>query len=363
MFASSGTGNYLSVIRSFDYGNTWQEVITFPSNTEFPLDILIQNYDTIYIGTTNYIGGGGVYRSTDGGGIWEHIGLTDYYVSSLALNSSGDLFAGVRGGNSCPTVGVFKLPHGQSEWINVKDQELVTSMVINSKDEIYIGCSNLDEYEGGVRCSKNNGQTWENISPGIGDLDVIELVIDSEGYLYAGAKNTPTPLFKSNRSTEIPILDGAITYANAGGSPLASITVELAKEDSIVRDTLTNAQGYYLFRDIDTGTYTMNVTSHKPWGGVSAADVLLYRKHIANISSLSGIYLASGDVNGSGDLTAVDVLLIKKRIANIINAFPTGNWLFNNQPVMINGTNVTYNFSGICYGDANGSYMPPAGKK
>jgi len=360
MFATSGTGSYISVIMSTDYGNTWQEVITFPSNTEYPYDIAIQNQDTIYIGTTNYIGGGGVYRSTDGGDTWEHIGLTDCYVSSLAFNSSGDLFAGTRGHYSHYSKGVFILPSGQSEWININNDELVTSMVINSKNEIYIGCSNLDGILGGVRRSRDNGQTWENINAGMGNQDIEELVLDSEGYLYASVRNSPTPLFKSIRSTEIPILDGSITYANTNATPLSNTHVKLMQGDSIIRDTTTDATGYFYFTDINNGIYTINITPAKPWGGATAGDVLLYRKHIANISSLNSIYLASGDVNGSGDLTAVDVLLIKKRIAHLIDAFPAGDWLFNNQPVMINGTNVTYNFSGICYGDANGSYVPTA---
>ncbi|MCK9423427.1 MAG: T9SS type A sorting domain-containing protein [Bacteroidales bacterium] len=86
--------------------------------------------------------------------------------------------------------------------------------------------------------------------------------------------------------------------------------------------------------------------------------MLLYKKHIANITFLSGIFLASGDVNASGVLTAADVLLIKKRIAFVTNSFVVGDWLFNNNPVEINGANVTQNFNGLCFGDANGSYIP-----
>ena len=104
--------------------------------------------------------------------------------------------------------------------------------------------------------------------------------------------------------------------------------------------------------------YTLVPGALKPWGGVTALDVLMYQKHIAGISPLSGIYLASGDVNGSGTITAVDMLLIKKRIAGMTGSFPDGDWLFNNGPIIINGSNVNYNFDGICFGDANGSYVP-----
>ena len=54
MFAQSGTGSYINVIRSIDYGNTWEEVIIFPSNTESPYDIAIQNHVAL-----------GIYTATD----------------------------------------------------------------------------------------------------------------------------------------------------------------------------------------------------------------------------------------------------------------------------------------------------------
>jgi hypothetical protein len=357
-FNSTFIGIWGGIYKSDSVNSNWMQVLSF-GNYEVVNAIIEDTINGIlYAGTTNYLSGGGVYRSVDGGDTWENIGLINHYVSSLALNSSGDLFAGVRGGNSCPPPsGMFKLPHDQAEWINVKDQELVTSMVINSKDEIYIGCSNLDLYIGGVRRSMDNGQTWEMINTGMGNQNIGELVLDSEGYLYVVA-NSSTPLFKSINSTEALTLDGSITYANANATPLSNTHVQLMQEDFLIRDTITDAEGYFFFTNINSGTYTMLSSTTKPWGGVTASDILLYRKHIANISSLNGFYLASGDVNGSGDLTAVDVLLIKKRIANIITTFPTGDWLFNNQPVMVNGTNVTYNFNGICYGDANGSHVP-----
>jgi len=356
LFASSW-GNSSRILRSIDNGETWSEVFNTGDNSEPIYSIAIRNSDTIYAGTINFFEGGGMFRSVDGGSNWDTIGLYNFHVRALALNSKGDLFVGTYGHNTQYELsGVYAKYHNQNNWKKIASGYICT-VLINKFDDIFVATGNV---WGHVYTSKDNGASFQLLN-GIFPDEVSCLALDSAGYLYAASSN-PAYLAKSRESTTIITLDGSITYANAGDTPLASITVELAKGDSIVRDTLTNAQGYYLFRDIDTGTYTMNVISHKPWGGVSAADVLLYRKHIANISNLNGIYLASGDVNGSGDLTAVDVLLIKKRIANIINVFPTGDWFFNNQPVMVNGR-VTYNFKGICYGDANGSYVPPAGKK
>jgi len=156
---------------------------------------------------------------------------------------------------------------------------------------------------------------------------------------------------------------GTATYANTANTPLGGLTIKLKNSGgATVATTTTNTSGQYTFTAVPSGDYTLEVTTTKAWGGVTAADVLLYRKHIANIALLSGIYLASGDVNGSGSLTAADVLLIKKRIATITNSFTVGDWLFNNTPFTVGGSSVTQNFKGITYGDANGSYTPTGNK-
>ena len=158
-------------------------------------------------------------------------------------------------------------------------------------------------------------------------------------------------------------VSGVVTYANTANTPLSAITINLKNSGgSTVGTTTTNTSGAYTFSAVPAGNYSLEVLSTKPWNNVSALDVLLYRKHIANIALLTGIYLSSGDVNGSSTLTAADVLLIKKRIANIITTFPVGDWYFNNTPFTVGGGSVTQNFQGIVYGDANGSYTPTGEK-
>ena len=156
-------------------------------------------------------------------------------------------------------------------------------------------------------------------------------------------------------------VNGTLTYANSANTPMYGVTLNLKNEiGNTIGTIITDAFGNYNFVGISNGNYTLEPTTNKSWGGVTAGDVLLYKKHIASIISLSGIYFASGDVNASGSLTASDILLIKKRIASIISSFPSGDWLFNNGAINVNGSNVMYNFNGLVYGDANGSYIPTA---
>ena len=156
-------------------------------------------------------------------------------------------------------------------------------------------------------------------------------------------------------------VSGTIAYPNASTTPLSAVTLNLKNSSgTVVGTATTNASGLYSFSNVGNGSYTLAPSTTKTWGGVTASDVLLFKKHIGNIAFLQGIFLASGDVNGSGSLSAADVLLVKKRIGSLINSFSVGDWLFNNTPVTVNGANVTQNFNGLCYGDANGSFTPPA---
>ncbi len=191
-------GTWGGIIKSEPINTNWEQVLQL-ENTEVVRTIIENTYTgVLYAGTTNFIGGGGVYISTDRGDSWEHIGLMDHYVSALALNSNGDLFAGTKGHSYLGTGGVFVLHNGQGEWETLNNDELVTSMVINSEDDIYIGCSSLDYFGGGIRRSIDNGQTWEDISlESMYDNGIKNLILGPQEHLYAFEHNSPTPLYKS----------------------------------------------------------------------------------------------------------------------------------------------------------------------
>ncbi len=241
---------------------------------------------------------------------------------------------------------------------------LLTQIIdpLNNSTFLYIACS-MDDPDTPEIDGYTEGQTiiykvWDQSA---------NVEIEDVAHTFPYAPNFVFETFSQNETAIVALAasltysaSGTIKYPNGSQTPLAGLTVNLKDNSGAVIATIsTNSSGFYSFTGLVNGTYTLDVLTSKPWGGVSALDVLLYKKHIANVAYLSGIFLASGDVNGSGSLTASDVLLIKKRIAFVTNSFPLGDWLFNDTPIIINGNNVVQDFYGICYGDANGSYSNP----
>ena len=154
-----------------------------------------------------------------------------------------------------------------------------------------------------------------DLSPWAGNKDIR---IKFESYNYYGNDLYIDNIRIAPDTTLGRSISGKLTYPKSTPVPLNNVHLELKDNTgSLVASSVTNESGNYHFNGISDGTYFITPSYTKPWGGVTAADVLLYKKHIANISLLTGIFLASGDVNGTGTLTAADVLLVKKRIAAI----------------------------------------------
>jgi hypothetical protein len=167
------------VLRTLDGGQTWVEI--FNSTTpafEYVKDIIISTTGTIYLGLSGYSpDSGGVYKSEDDGATWELCGLFNHMVSSLALNSENDLFAGVWGG----VPGLHVLRNGENEWTNLLYGPSITDIAISSIGHIYLGSHGPN----GVIRSLDNGLTFEMVTDGL-VLGIINgLTIDINSYIYA----------------------------------------------------------------------------------------------------------------------------------------------------------------------------------
>ncbi len=154
-------------------------------------------------------------------------------------------------------------------------------------------------------------------------------------------------------------LDGFLTYDNATSTPLTNTTVRILQNGIVNKETPTNAQGYYYISEVNPGIYTTGGSSTKPWGGANAADGLAILQHFTGMITLTSLRKQAADVDATGFVNAADALMIARRFVGQINSFPSGNWLFSKDTVEIPyNTTVSHSFRGICFGDANGSFLP-----
>ena len=112
-------------------------------------------------------------------------------VQSLAINSTGHIFAGTSGG------GVFRSTDNGDSWTEVNTgltNHSIRSLAINSSGDIFAGTD-----DGGVFRSTDNGDSWTEINNGLTSAVVLSLAINSTGHIFAGTSGGG--VFRSLEST------------------------------------------------------------------------------------------------------------------------------------------------------------------
>jgi len=155
-------------------------------------------------------------------------------------------------------------------------------------------------------------------------------------------------------------VSGNVTYANGGSTALSIVTVNLMDGVVVVASDVSDGSGDYEFVDIPDGTYHIESSTLKAWGGLSMNDVQLARQHVVNpLVTLTGLHFLAGDVDEDGFVLMNDVMAMWQEQTGGIPGF-THFWIFEEPIVIVSGASVTQDFEGICSGDTDGSYVPPA---
>jgi ligand-binding sensor domain-containing protein len=135
--------------------------------------------------------GGGLFRSADGGELWEVVnrGLSDLGVRALVSGPDGDsLLVGTR-------VGVYRSDNGGSHWRaanrGLTDLDIQALVIGPGGRSLFAGT-----FTGGVFRSDDGGEHWWAVNQGLSDLDVRALVVGPDGQsLFAG---TGSGMFRSD---------------------------------------------------------------------------------------------------------------------------------------------------------------------
>ena len=174
VFAFNASGDIFAggsgVHRSMDNGNSW----TFLGNVlgnQGIRDLVINTSGTIFAATDRT-----VYSSTDNGDNWTfHLiaAFDGIDVISLATNSKGDVFAGMR------SDGMFRSTDNGNTWTEIRPREEIFDIVVNANDDIFIGTRSR------VLRSTDNGSSWVSAGGGINRPEVLALGVNSNNDLFA----------------------------------------------------------------------------------------------------------------------------------------------------------------------------------
>jgi hypothetical protein len=155
-------------------------------------------------------------------------------------------------------------------------------------------------------------------------------------------------------------VSGMLNYDNKNLTPMTNTKVYLeTPEGTKVDSAITDNSGAYIINNIKAGTYRLDGSATKKWGGVDPLDALLVNKYYTGLFKFTD-YLKkrASDVNGDKTTNPLDAMIINKRYVGLINKYPSPDWIFGNDTINV-GSNLSHNFLSLCRGDANASYTPP----
>lgn len=189
-------------------------------------------------------------------------------------------------------------------------------------------------------------------------------------------------------------VSGSVEYAfNNTNKHMHDVEVKLVGAQTYIGYTASNGNGSFQIPGVPNGTYTVYLSSPKPWGGVTSTDITLIGNHYRarNPIPLVGIKRLAADVVDNSTAAIIDQTNNDKNKVNSKRLTPsvlfqTGNWVFtkagdinqtgpsyvyahagnttanpawtafSNMTIIVAGGNVSQDFKALCYGDVDASY-------
>jgi len=242
-------------------------------------DIIINDSNGyIYVGSYN----SGIYLSIDSGITWSNP-LEERTVLSLALNKSGQLFAGEG-------VFIWISTDSGNTWSYISNSpQMTTSILVHSSGDIFTG-----GYGSSYAClyrSTDNGLSWEENGLPVGS----EIRINSDGSMFVG---TDYCLFRSVDNGDSWVLSKSGYYIRLLGENInGDIYASYGKD-------MYSSYGAYLIRSTDNGNTWTNISippkrSVRRMGFSPNGDIIICGDNIY-FSSDTGSTWISGGGKGKG---------------------------------------------------------------
>jgi hypothetical protein len=165
---AGGVDNLHGIIRSTDFGETWDTVHIFTNYGQENLKCITASTDGhIWAGTYNMFGDGSITFSTDLGETWSELNTPDFppywpWVFSLAVHPQGDLFAGFYG------CGLYRYSFSTQQWTLLTDPWVTPDDILFiGENRIFVGLEQDPNGFDGVIYSEDGGQNFEPLNSGI----------------------------------------------------------------------------------------------------------------------------------------------------------------------------------------------------
>jgi photosystem II stability/assembly factor-like uncharacterized protein len=220
VIVASATGG---LWKSTNHGTTWTPIFEGQSTATFGVIAMApSNPDILWAGSgeqntrQSSSWGDGVYRSTDGGKSWSHVGLEDSRaIGRIVVDPTdpGVAYVAASGNLWAPSEmrGVFKTTDGGKSWthsLKIDSYTGAVDLVMDPYDPqtLYAAayarlrqpcCFNGGGPAGGVYKSTDAGATWQRLTNGLppGDVGRVGLAIahKARGLIYAIVENATAP--------------------------------------------------------------------------------------------------------------------------------------------------------------------------
>src|SRR5213082_2518960 len=229
------------VFKTIDYGRTWQPIFDDqPTGSVGAIAVSVSNPEIVYVGSGEGLhrpdlsAGDGIYKSTDAGKTWTHLGLRDgQQIPQIAIDprDANRIIVAVAGHPYAANLerGIFRSTDGGKTFEKVlyKDENVGGADVIFDPANPDVAYAALWEARqgpwenaawngtgGGVYKSTDNGKTWRQLSGGLPE-NIIQANI-------AIAPSTPNRLFAS-----VALSPGLVIYrSDDAGETWTRITTD-----------------------------------------------------------------------------------------------------------------------------------------
>jgi hypothetical protein len=166
---AGGVDNLHGIIRSKDFGDTWDTVHVFTNSGEENLETMtVSPEGHVWAGTDNFFGNGSIWYTIDLGDTWINFEPPDipapYWtlVYSLAFHPQGDLFAGFFGW------GLYRYNFTNQQWTPLYYPVVTPDAILFvGNNKVFVGLFYQPNGFDGIIYSEDGGQNFEPLNSGM----------------------------------------------------------------------------------------------------------------------------------------------------------------------------------------------------